>query len=108
MSTDAFLGLPFNIASYSLMLALVATMLGLEVGTMKLYLPGDVHIYLNHLDQVKEFLGRKDIDKPAKLVIPEKLSLADFKELTVGVDHFYLEDYESAGKIVAPMAFKKN
>ena len=60
-SADVFLGVPFNIASYSLLLALIAKLCDLEVGEF-VHTLGDAHIYLNHIDQVKLQLTREPYD----------------------------------------------
>lgn len=107
-SVDVFLGLPFNIASYALMLIIVANMLGMESGNLKMYLVGDVHIYKNHVKQCIELMGREPIENKAYVIPPETLTLEGFRELRYSVDDFRLMDYTSHGKIAAPMAFKKN
>lgn len=107
-STDTFLGLPFNIASYSLMLIIVANMLGLEPGDFKMYLLGDVHIYLNHLEQILEYVSRPVEENKAYVIVPEVLSMEGFQKRQYSVDDFKLMDYTSQPAIPAPMAFKKN
>lgn len=68
-SCDIFLGIPFNIASYGLLLELIAKDLGLKAGKLIGFL-GDAHIYVNHFDQLNEQLGRTPFHPP-KLVLPE-------------------------------------
>ena len=62
-SADAFLGVPFNISSYALLMHMVAHVCGLEVGNF-VYTLGDYHIYKNHVEQVEELLSRKPFPLP--------------------------------------------
>jgi len=87
-SADLFLGVPFNIASYSLLTIILANIAGLEPGEF-IHTFGDVHIYENHIPQVKEQLSRKPKPFP-KVHIARKLKdIDDFKPLDV-----ILEDYD--------------
>lgn len=77
-SGDAFLGIPFNIASYALLTHMVAHVTGLEVGEF-IHTIGDAHIYLNHLDQVKEQLSR-DFHSLPSLILPKHITdINDFE-----------------------------
>ncbi len=75
-SADAFLGVPFNIASYALLLALVAKVCNLEPYEF-VHTVGDAHIYLNHLDQVKTQMSREPKKLP-KLILSDKARIEDF------------------------------
>ena len=77
-SADAFLGIPFNIASYSLLTHMIAHVTNLKVGEF-VHTTGDTHIYLNHLEQVEKQLKRKPLKLP-KLVLNKKIkNIEDFK-----------------------------
>lgn len=102
-SADAFLGVPFNISSYALLTQMVAHVCGLEVGEF-IHTFGDLHIYLNHLEQVEELLKREPLELP-KL---EFLNADNLKGLD-GLLNFKYENlnligYQSHGKIAAPVA----
>lgn len=87
-SADIFLGVPFNIASYSLLLLMIAQVTGLEAGEF-VHTFGDAHIYLNHLDQVKLQMSRN----PKKL--PEMLINKDVKDIfSFNFDDFELRNYD--------------
>lgn len=97
-SADAFLGLPFNIASYSLLTCMMAQALGLKCGRF-VHTLGDVHIYLNHLEQVDEQLSRRPYPPPRLELNPEITDLFAFS-----ADHIRLVDYQSHPPIRASIA----
>ena len=87
-SGDIFLGVPFNIASYALLLLMVAQVTGLEPGEY-IHTLGDAHIYSNHFDQVNEQLQRTPRRLPHMVLNPDVKSIFDFR-----YDDFKLEDYD--------------
>lgn len=97
-STDTFLGLPFNVASYSLMTMMVAQVCNLELGEF-IWTGGDCHIYANHLDQVDLQLTRDPFPLPKMILNPEVKDLFDFK-----YEDFKLENYVCHPAIKAPIA----
>ena len=97
-SADMFLGVPFNIASYSVLLHMVAQVTNLEVGEF-IHNIGDAHIYLNHKDQVKEQLARTPLEAPQLKINPLVTEINGFT-----MDDFELIGYESYATIKAPMA----
>jgi len=99
-SADMFLGVPFNIASYSLLLHILSKICKLKVGDF-VWTGGDVHIYTNHIEQVKQQIQREERDLP-KLVLPEFETLEDV--LKSKVSDFVLENYNPMESIKAPMA----
>ncbi|MDN6029231.1 MAG: thymidylate synthase [Lactobacillus sp.] len=97
-SGDMFLGVPFNIASYALLLSLVARETGLGVGEF-VHTLGDAHIYRNHFEQVKEQLTRSTFNAPQLWLNPEKHALADFEAVDIK-----LIGYQHHDPIKAPVA----
>ncbi|MBI9061619.1 MAG: thymidylate synthase [Marinilabiliaceae bacterium] len=88
-SADIFLGVPFNIASYALLLMMVAQATGLQPGTF-VHTLGDAHIYLNHLEQVKLQLTREPMTLPQMEINPDRKNIDDFV-----FEDFQLKNYES-------------
>lgn len=97
-SCDAFLGLPFNIASYALFVHILASISGREVGTLNIML-GDVHIYANHIEQVQEQLSRAPRQFPTLALTHKIKDLSD-----VYMSTFQLTGYDPYDTIKAPMA----
>lgn len=98
-SVDLGLGAAFNIASYSILLMMVAKLTGLEADEV-IYDFGDAHIYNNHLEAIDEWLSRPILSELPKLIIEgEQLSIDDFK-----FEHFKLTDYVPQAAIPMPIA----
>ena len=97
-SCDMFLGVPFNIASYSLLTHMVAQVCGLGIGEF-VHVLGDAHIYLNHVDQVKEQLSREPLPAPQLWINSEVTDILKFT-----MEDFRLDGYQSHATIKAPMA----
>lgn len=97
-SADTFLGVPFNIASYSLLTMMLAHVTGLKPGDF-VHTFGDTHLYLNHLEQVDEQLKRKPKKLPKMKINPKVKSIDDFT-----IDDFELVGYDPDPAIWAPIA----
>lgn len=97
-SADVFLGVPFNIASYSLLLLMVAQVAGLEPGEF-VHTFGDVHLYSNHIEQAKLQLSREPRELPAMKLNSEVEDIFSFR-----FEDFELEDYDPHPHIKAPVA----
>jgi thymidylate synthase len=97
-SADVFLGVPFNIASYALLTMMVAQVAGLEPGDF-VHTFGDVHIYLNHLEQVETQLSRAPLPLPTMRINPAIRDLFAFR-----YEDFELLDYRCHPAIRAPIA----
>lgn len=97
-SADMFLGVPFNIASYSIFTKMMAQVCGLAAGDF-VYTIGDAHIYNNHVEVVEEQLDRKPMGFPTLYIDPD---IKDIDAFEMG--HFELMDYESHGPLRAKMA----
>ncbi len=97
-SADCFLGVPFNIASYALLLQMMAQVTGLRAGDF-VHTLGDAHLYLNHLDQARLQLSREPRPLPKMVINPAVDNLFDFK-----YDDFTLEGYDPHPHIKADVS----
>lgn len=97
-SADVFLGVPFNIASYSLLTMMIAQVCGLGLGDF-VHTFGDVHIYNNHIEQVKLQLSREPRELPTMRITPDVKSIFDFK-----YEDFKLENYNPYDAIKADVS----
>jgi thymidylate synthase len=97
-SADYFLGVPFNIASYSIFTHMIAQVCNLGVGEF-VHVIGDAHIYLNHIEQVKEQLTREPLPAPKLWINPDVKDITQFT-----MEDFRLDGYNSHPPIKAPMA----
>lgn len=97
-SADSFLGVPFNIASYALLLMMVAQVTGLKAGDF-VHTLGDAHLYHNHLEQARLQLTREPRRLPRMVLNPEVKNIFDFK-----YEDFTLEDYDPHPHIKAEVS----
>jgi thymidylate synthase len=97
-SADIFLGVPFNIASYALLTMMVAQVCNLRLGDF-VHTLGDAHLYLNHLEQVREQLSRSPRHLPTMRINPEVRDIFGFR-----FEDFTLENYDPHPAIKAPVA----
>ena len=97
-SADTFLGVPFNIASYALLLMMMAQVCGLEPGEF-VHTTGDTHLYQNHLEQARLQLTREPRPLPRMVINPEVKDIFDFK-----FEDFKLEDYNPHPHIKAQVS----
>lgn len=97
-SADVFLGVPFNIASYSLLTLMIAQVTALQPGEF-VHTFGDVHLYKNHLEQARTQLSREPKPLPTMTINADVRSIFDFC-----YDDFQLENYDPHPRIAAPVA----
>jgi thymidylate synthase len=97
-SADVFLGVPFNISSYALLTHMIAQVCGLGVGDL-IHTIGDAHLYLNHLEQAREQVGRVPLELPTLRLDPSITNIDDFT-----ADHIEILDYIHHPHITAPIS----
>ena len=95
---DTFLGLGFNIASYSLLTSMIAQQCDLKIGEF-IWTGGDVHLYLNHLEQAQQQLSRKPYPLPKLKIKTKPNSIFDYR-----FEDFELINYQSHPHIPAPIS----
>ena len=97
-SADAFLGVPFNISSYSLLTCMIAQVCDLEPGEF-IWTGGDCHLYLNHLEQARLQVSREPLELPTLKLDPSVKSIDDFR-----FEHIEIGDYNHHPHISAPIS----
>ena len=97
-SADIFLGVPFNVASYSLLTLMMAQVTGLAPGEF-VHTLGDAHLYLNHMDQADEQLTREPLPPPQMKINPDVNDIFGFR-----YEDFKLQNYQAHPSIPAPIA----
>ena len=97
-SADAFLGVPFNISSYSLLTCMMAQVCDLEPGEF-IWTGGDCHLYLNHLDQAREQIDRVPLELPTLRLDPSVRIIDDFSNESIEIT-----DYNHHPHISAPIS----
>ena len=97
-SADAFLGVPFNISSYSLLTCIIAQVCDLKPGEF-VWTRGDCHLYLNHLDQARLQTSREPLELPKLILDPTVKSIDDFR-----YEHISIEGYKHHPHISAPIS----
>lgn len=97
-SADAFLGVPFNISSYSLLTCMIAQVCGLDPGEF-IWTGGDCHLYLNHMEQAKIQIQREPLELPTLQLEPSIMSIDKFR-----YEHITIEGYDHHPHISAPIS----
>ena len=97
-SADAFLGVPFNISSYSLLTCMIAQVCGLDPGEF-IWTGGDCHLYLNHMEQAKIQIQREPLELPTLQLEPSIMSIDEFR-----YEHITIEGYDHHPHISAPIS----